>query len=92
MAEPETAFTWDEAKSQTCFAERGFDFAYAAKLWDGPVMEREDRRLNYGEIRIQATGQIEGRRFVVVFTWRGSSRHIISARRAHQKEVLKWAD
>ena len=24
-------FEWDEAKSETCFQERGFDFAYVAR-------------------------------------------------------------
>lgn len=83
-------FSWDEAKSADCLARRGFDFAYATRLWERPVLEREDRRFAYGEIRIQALGEIEGRCFVVVFTWRDDVRHIISARRAHAKEAARW--
>jgi uncharacterized DUF497 family protein len=83
-------FEWDEAKSQACAASRGFDFDYATRLWQGPVLEREDTRKDYGEIRIQALGSIDGLHFVVVYTWRGKCRHIISARRAHSKEVVKW--
>lgn len=83
-------FAWDEAKSRACAASRGFDFAYATRLWQDRVQEREDTRKEYGEIRIQALGRIEGLFFVVVYTWRGKRRHIISARRAHSKEVEKW--
>jgi uncharacterized DUF497 family protein len=90
MVEFPPGFQWDPAKSGRCLAERGFDFAYAARLWDGPVRAAEDARRNYGEARMKALGVIEGRYFVVVFTWRGQIRHIISARRAHGKEVLRW--
>lgn len=83
-------FEWDEAKSQACATSRGFDFAYTTRLWQSPVQEREDTRKDYGEIRVQALGRIDGLFFVVVYTWRGKQRHIISARRAHSKEVEKW--
>ena len=29
-------FEWDETKSETCFKERGFDFAYAAQTFFDP--------------------------------------------------------
>jgi uncharacterized DUF497 family protein len=85
-------FSWDDAKSLACKTERGFDFAYAARLWQNPVLEREDTRFPYGEVRIQALGRIDGIDFVVIYTWRGTRRHIISARRAHRKEVVKWQE
>jgi uncharacterized DUF497 family protein len=90
-SEPAAGFESDESKSLACAANRGFDFEYAARIWAGPVLEREDCRRDYGETRIQALGRIGDRYFVVVDTWRGACRHIISARRAHLKEVLKWA-
>lgn len=92
MNDDPDAFEWDEAKSQACATSRGFDFAYATRLWKNPVQEREDVRQDYGEVRIQALGRIEGVHFVVVYTWRGKCRHIISARRAHSKEVAKWLE
>lgn len=30
-------FEWDEAKSETCFLPRGFDFAYAARAFFDPA-------------------------------------------------------
>lgn len=86
----ETAYTWDDAKSDRCFRERGFDFGYAALIWEGEVSYLVDDRHAYGELRIRALGWIDGKPYVVVFTPRGNARHIMSARRAHAKEVRKW--
>jgi uncharacterized DUF497 family protein len=82
----EPAFEWDEAKSRDNLRERGFDFEYATRIFDSPRIEEEDLRRNYGERRIVATGKIEDGIFVVVYTWRGESRRIISARPAKRKE------
>lgn len=43
-------FEWDEAKSETCFQERGFDFAYAARaFFDPDRIIQADIRHSYGE-------------------------------------------
>lgn len=90
MIEIEGDFQWDSGKSQDCRARRGFSFSVAAAIWREPVNERDDNRQDYGERRIQALGRVDGLYYVVVFTWRDGRRHIISARRAHVKEVAKW--
>jgi uncharacterized protein len=64
------AFEWDKAKSEATFGKRGFDFEYAARIFEGPVLEHEDLRREYGERRIVSVGLIEGDTFVVVYTWR----------------------
>lgn len=81
-------FEWDEAKSETCFQERGFDFAYAAQAFFDPNrFVRADTRHSYGEERYQLVGRIEQRLFVVVYTPRQDALRIISARKANQREV-----
>ena len=75
-------FEWDEAKSRANFKERGFDFAYAAGIFDGRTLELDDDRFNYGERRILAIGRVEKDTLVVVYTWRRGVRRIISARLA----------
>jgi uncharacterized DUF497 family protein len=82
--EPE--FEWDENKSRRNLAERGFDFEFATRIFDGRIIEEEDRRSDYRERRMVATGNIEEGFFVVVYTWRGATRRIISARPASRKE------
>ena len=84
-------FEWDEAKSDACFRERGFDFAYAVRaFFDHDRQVRKDSRYNYGEERYQLTGNIEGRLFVVVYTPRHNAIRIISARKANQREVTQY--
>jgi uncharacterized protein len=81
-------FEWDEAKSEACFRNRGFDFAYAAFAFADPDrMVRQDSRYSYGEDRYQLIGRVEGRLFVLVYTPRNDVMRIISARKANQREV-----
>ena len=79
-------FEWDEAKSAANFRARGFDFAYAALIFDGPTIEMDDERAGYGERRIQAIGRVGPDILFVVYTWRGEVRRIISARLASRRE------
>lgn len=86
-------FEWDEAKSEVCFQERGFDFAYAIQVFFDPnrIVQLDTRR-NYGEDRYQLTGSIEGRLFVLVYTPRHEAIRIVSARKANQREVKQYED
>lgn len=54
-------FEWDEAKSDLCFVERGFDFAYAVRVFLDPdrLIERDDR-VDYGEPAIALWGKWMG--------------------------------
>ena len=61
------AFEWDAHKSQKCFEERGFDFAYASRAFDDPhQVQKVDVRWDYGERRFQIMGRIDGRLYVVI--------------------------
>lgn len=86
MAYSFAMFECDEAKSDTNFRQRGFDFAYAAGIFDGPVMELDDDRADYGELLVRAIGRVDELILLVVYTWCGSARRIISARLANRKE------
>ncbi len=84
-------FEWDEAKSDTCFRERGFDFAYVAFVFSDPDrIIRQDTRYSYGEERYQLIGLVEERLFVVVYTPRREAIRIISARKANLREVKQY--
>ena len=74
-----SGFTWDPEKNARNLALHGVDFWLAAELFQGPVMEAIDARKDYGEERRVAVGQAGGRILVVVFTWRGEQRRLISA-------------
>jgi uncharacterized DUF497 family protein len=83
-------FEWDDAKSLRNLQERGLPFDVAMALFDGPTLELDDVRHDYGEIRIKAIGRVRGLILVCIYTDRqtqnGLARRIISLRLAHRKE------
>jgi uncharacterized DUF497 family protein len=83
-------FTWDPSKNEANLAERGFDFAFATLVFDGPTLESHDDRQDYGEIRIVALGRADGIPLTVVYTDRAEDgeivRRIISARVSNRRE------
>jgi uncharacterized DUF497 family protein len=83
-------FEWDPAKSETTYQTRGFDFAYASRIFDTALVVAEDTRADYGEIRMKAIGQIGSDVLVVIYTLRGDAIRIIPARRANKKERAQW--
>lgn len=83
-------FEWDELKSEANRLDRGFGFDFAALIFDGPTLEGQDDRKDYGELRIRAIGEVEGFVLVVVYTDREPIRRIISARLANRKERALW--
>lgn len=84
-------FEWDEAKSNACFAERGFDFAYVVRVFLDPDRRVEvDDRFDYGEPRCRVIGRIGRRVFVVVYTPRAGRLRLISARKANQREIRRY--
>ena len=80
-------FEWDAAKSDACFEDRGFDFAFVAYVFrDLRRVERRDTRRKYREPRFQTIGEIDRLTYFVAFTRRRGAIRIISARRADDEE------
>ena len=84
-------FSRDARKSTRNLRERGFDFEFAALIFKGPTLEREDSRRDYGERRIIALGEADGMGLTVVYTDRAGAgdevvRRIISARVSSRRE------
>ena len=84
-------YEWDPEKSEANLMERGFDFAFASLIFDGPTLEKQDRRQDYGEFRVVAIGLADEIALTVVYTDRADEgdpriRRIISARRSNRRE------
>lgn len=80
---------WDEAKRRSNLAKHGIDFAQVADFeWVSVVIE-EDRRRNYGETRLCATGLIGERLHLLVFTDRDGRARIIGLRKANNREMAR---
>lgn len=82
-------FEWDPQKSQFNLAKHGIDFETAMNLW-----------LDENRIEIWAPHPVEDRRIVIgkhqnklwtaIFTMRGNTIRIISARRARKEERKRY--
>ena len=80
-------FTWDPRKNATNARRHGIAFEDAKHIFDGPTVEREDDRFDYGETRVYAIGLVNGIEITVIYTDRGNDeRHLISAWRSEPHE------
>ena len=62
------------------------DFADAIGIFATNFIETEDLRRDYGEQRFRAVGPLNGHIIQIAYTWRGTRRRIISARRAGRND------
>ncbi len=90
-------FDWDRKKSATNRPIRGFDFRFATLIFDGPTLERDDLRRDYGERRVIAIGIADGLALTVIYTDRAGSdgefvRRIISARPSNRHERKAFSE
>jgi uncharacterized DUF497 family protein len=83
--------TYDPAKREKTLIERGLDFEDALIVFEGPTVEIEDTRKDYGERRIICYGRLEDRLVVVGYTPRGADRHVFSMRKANDREQARLA-
>lgn len=79
-------FEWDPTKSERNRVQRDLPFDLAIEMFDGPIIERIDRRQDYGEVRMQAGGAVGGLILLCVYTDRDAARRIVSLRRANRRE------
>jgi len=82
--------SFDPNKRGTTLNDRGIDFADATHVFAGLTLDFEDNRKDYGETRIITVGHLQGRMMVVIWTPRGEARHIISMRKANEREINKY--
>ena len=83
--------TYDPAKSERNEMERGLAFSLADEFDWSTALIVEDTRKDYGERRYQALGMIGEKLYMLVFTPRDGLVHVISLRRANQRERTRYA-
>ena len=82
--------TFDPAKRAKTLAERGLDFEDAAKVFAGLTLTLLDDRQDYGELRFQTYGLLDGRLVMVVWAPRGADRHVMSMRKCNVREKTRF--
>jgi uncharacterized DUF497 family protein len=82
-------FEFDPAKSLANLAKHGIDFEQAQALWqDQDYLEIPARTQD--EPRWLVLGQVDGRVWAAIVTYRGTTVRIISVRRARQEEEAHY--
>src|SRR5882762_118842 len=79
-------FEFDPTKNLQNIRKHKIDLETGAKIFDDFVIEFPDERYDYDEERLITLGMVDNRVLVVVYTWRGEKRRIISARKATKDE------
>ena len=82
-------FEFDAAKSESNRAKHGIDFIEAQSLWSDPMLLEIPAKTE-DEPRFLAVGQIDGKHWSAVITYRGSHIRLISVRRARTEEVALY--
>jgi len=81
-------FEWDPAKNTLNLVNHGIDFPAAARIFAAPYVVIPTQYQS--EVRSIAIGPIEGRLIAVVYTLRGTTIRLISARRARTDERERY--
>lgn len=80
-------YSWDEEKNRRNLELHRIAFEDAARIFEGPTVERVDDRFDYGERRVYAVGLVNGLEITVIYTdGEDEERRIISAWRAEPHE------
>jgi len=80
-------YSWNREKNRRNLIRHGIAFEDAARIFDGPTVEKMDDRFDYDESRVYAIGLVNGLEITVVFTDENDDeRRIISAWRSEPHE------
>jgi len=79
-------FEYDPEKSQRNQLKHGLDFEQAQRLWDDP-RRIEIQAISTTEPRFIVIGQIAGKHWSAIITYRSNVIRLISVRRSRSEEV-----
>jgi hypothetical protein len=82
--------TFDPARRASTLADRSLDFADAVEVFAGKALNIPDERRDDGEPRMITMGWLRGRMVIVVWTPRGNARHVMSMRKANDREKARF--
>jgi uncharacterized DUF497 family protein len=84
------AIVFDPAKSQRNLRERGLSFERAKDFDFATALLEVDDREDYGEVRINALGFLDGELHSLTFTERDGDTRVISFRKAGRSEMRHY--
>ncbi len=82
--------SYDEAKNISNMQKHGVALSEAELLeWD-LLISTHDARRDYGEVREIGFAPIANRLYCIVFTLRDATMHVISLRKANEREIRSY--
>ena len=85
-------FQYDEKKRQQILQDRGVDILWAALIFEGPTLTKQDTRQDYGEERFVSLGLIDDVPYMVIYTWRGETMRLITAWKGGQRDYERYKE
>jgi uncharacterized DUF497 family protein len=87
-----TSVRWNPAKAEANLRKHKVAFDFVLKVFADPeLLVQPTIRIEDGEERYKAIGDIDGKLYVVIFTMREGAHRLISARRTNSKEESDYA-
>jgi uncharacterized DUF497 family protein len=84
-------YEWDPQKARTNIVKHGVSFEVAIRIFEGPVLTRDEDSYDYRELREISIGMVGAAVvLVVVHTDRSGVTRIISARPATRRERVRY--
>ena len=90
MSKSLTSFMWDEFKRLSNIEKHGIDFQDVIEVFDDPDALSVRSAVETSEGRHLIIGRCKGRVITVIFTWRGNTVRVISARVARREERQRY--
>jgi len=81
---------FDSEKDEINRLKHGVPLALDAEVLMNRIGQIGDDRRDYGEVRFNAFGLVNGRLFVCTYTMRGQTYRLISVRKASKQEQCIW--
>ena len=82
--------SFDPKKDEQTREARGFSLGVGAEVISNQAALIVDGRRDYGEERLISFGYVDKRLYVCVYTVRVDALHIISVRKANEREIRKY--
>jgi len=83
-------FEFDEKKSTDNLNKHGIDFVEAQQIWADLKRLEVPAKTDGSELRFMVIGEVNGKVWSAVVTYRGSTVRIISVRHTREKELAAY--
>lgn len=86
-------YEFDPAKDEANREKHGLSLAFGVRILNDPArITATQARPEDAEVRVKAVGDVAGKLYTAIFTWRGEVPRFISVRRSNNAEERAYRD